>query len=65
MTPRIRALVGKEFLDLARNRMVLMPVVLVTLLALALPLGIAIAVPALTGHRLGDDADLWRVSAAA
>jgi ABC-2 type transport system permease protein len=65
MTPRIRALVGKEFLDLARNRMALMPVVLVTLLALVLPLGIAVAVPTITGHRLGDDADLLKVSAAA
>jgi ABC-2 type transport system permease protein len=64
MSDRIRALLAKEFLDLARNRMVLLPVVIVTLLALALPFGIAIAVPAMTGHGLGEDADLLRVSAA-
>jgi ABC-2 type transport system permease protein len=60
---RIRALVDKEFLDLSRNRMVLLPVAIVTLLALVLPFGIAIAVPALTGHLLADDQDLVRVSA--
>lgn len=65
MIERIRALLGKEFLDLARNRMALLPVVIVTLLALGLPFGIAIGVPAMTGHRLGDDADLLKVSASA
>jgi ABC-2 type transport system permease protein len=59
---RVRALLGKEFLDLARNRTALVPVVIVTVLSLALPFGIAIAVPALSGHPLGDDADLVRVS---
>jgi ABC-2 type transport system permease protein len=59
---RVRALIAKEFLDLARNRTALVPVVLVTVLSLALPFGIAIIVPALTGHPLGDDADLVRVS---
>jgi ABC-2 type transport system permease protein len=61
---RIRALIGKEFLDLSRNRMVLLPVAIVTLLALALPFGIAIVIPAATGHPLGDDHDLLKVSAA-
>lgn len=59
---RVRALLEKEFLDLARNRTALVPVVIVTVLSLVLPFGIAIAVPALTGHPLGDDADLVRVS---
>jgi ABC-2 type transport system permease protein len=59
---RIRTLIAKEFLDLSRNRMALLPVAIVTLLSLALPFGIAIAVPALTGRALGDDADLVRVS---
>jgi len=62
---RIRTLLGKEFLDLARNKTALVPVVIVTLMSLALPFGIAVAVPALTGRGLGEDADLVRVSAAA
>jgi|SRR4051794_18846247 len=61
-TTRVRTLVAKEFLDLSRNRMVLLPVAVVTVLALALPFGIAIAVPAFTGHPLGEDTDLQRVS---
>jgi len=62
---RIRTLLGKEFLDLARNKTALVPVVIVTLMSLALPFGIAVMVPALTGRGLGEDADLVRVSAAA
>jgi ABC-2 type transport system permease protein len=58
----ISALVRKEFVDLARNRTVLAPVVLVTLLALVLPFGVAIAIPAVTGHALAEDADLVHVS---
>src|SRR5690349_16509425 len=61
---RIRALLGKEFLDLSRNRMVLLPVAIVTVIALALPFGIAILVPAMTGHPIGEDHDLLRVSEA-
>jgi ABC-2 type transport system permease protein len=38
------------------------PVVIVTVLSLVLPFGIAIVVPAVSGQRLGDDADLVRVS---
>ena len=64
MSDRVRALLSKEFLDLARNRMALLPVAIVTLLALVLPFGIAIAIPAMTGHGLGEDADLLKVSAA-
>src|SRR2546423_8161021 len=62
---RIPTLLGKEFLDLARNRTALLPVVIVTLLSLALPFAIAVAIPAITGRGLGDDADLVKVSAAA
>ena len=65
MTDRVRALLSKEFLDLARNRMALLPVAIVTVLALLLPFGIAIGIPAMTGHGLGEDADLLKVSAAA
>jgi ABC-2 type transport system permease protein len=60
---RIRTLVTKEFLDLARNRAALVPVLIVTVMSLVLPFGIAVAVPALTGRGLGTDADLVKVSA--
>jgi ABC-2 type transport system permease protein len=62
---RIRTLITKEFLDLARNRAALVPVVLVTAMSLALPFGIVVVVPLLTGRGLGHDADLVQVSAAA
>jgi len=62
---RIRTLITKEFLDIARNRAALLPVLLVTVMSLVLPFGIAILVPAMTGRGLGDDADLVNVSAAA
>ena len=61
---RIRALLAKEFLDLARNRTALVPVIIVTAVALLLPFGITVAIPALTGHGLGDDLGLVKVSTA-
>ena len=62
---RVRTLITKEFLDLARNRTVLLPVVLVTAMSLALPFGIAVGIPFLTGRGLGHDMDLVNVSAVA
>jgi ABC-2 type transport system permease protein len=59
---RIRALLRKEFLDIARNRGALVPVAIVTLLSLALPFAIVIGVPLLTGEPLSGDADLVRAS---
>ena len=61
---RIRTLIEKEFIDIARNRSALVPVVLVTALSLVLPFGVAIAVPAMTGRGLGNDADLVKISSA-
>ena len=60
---RLRTLITKEFLDLSRNRAALLPVVLVTIMSLVLPFGIAILVPAMTGRGLGEDADLVRSAA--
>jgi len=60
---RIRTLIDKEILDLSRNLLALLPVVIVTVLALALPFVIAITVPSLTGHPIGEDTDLLKVSA--
>jgi ABC-2 type transport system permease protein len=62
---RIRALLAKEFLDIARNRAALVPVAIVTLISLALPFVLVVAIPALTGEPLAYDADLVRVSAVA
>jgi ABC-2 type transport system permease protein len=59
---RVSALFGKELLDLVRNRAALLPFLTVTAIALALPFTIAIVVPAVSGERLGADADLVRVS---
>ncbi len=60
---RIRALLAKECLDIARNRTVLVPVALVTLVSLAIPFIVIVAVPALTGHGLGEDAALAEIGA--
>lgn len=62
---RVQALFAKEMIDISRNRSALLPVVVVTLVSLALPFGIAVGIPSLTGHPLGEDADLVRVSAEA
>src|SRR5439155_22556925 len=59
---RIRALVDKEFLDLWRNRMVLLPVVLVTIVTLATAFGIALVLPMMTGHALSEDTELSTLS---
>ena len=59
---RVRALIAKEILDLRRNRAALVPVVIVTIMSLALPFAIVIAIPMLTGQPLGHDLDLVRVS---
>jgi ABC-2 type transport system permease protein len=61
---RVRTLIGKELLDLRRNRAALAPVVLVTALVLMLPFGIAIGIPLMTGQRLGQDADLVKLGLA-
>jgi ABC-2 type transport system permease protein len=60
---RVRALLSREWRDLSRHFTTLLPVVLVTLLSLAMPFGIAVIVPLLTGKGLGEDADLVKVSA--
>jgi ABC-2 type transport system permease protein len=59
---RVRALLRKEFLELARNRSVLLPVVFITIMTLVIAFGVAIALPAMTGQPLGEDSDLLRLS---
>jgi len=58
----VRVLIKKELLDIARNKSALLPVALVTAISLALPFAIALIVPIVTGHHLGADADLVKVS---
>jgi ABC-2 type transport system permease protein len=64
MSRRFVTLLRKEILDLVRNRVALVPIVIVALIALALPFTIAIVVPRMTGQPLADDADLLNVSRA-
>lgn len=59
---RLRALLQKELLDVSRNRAVLLPVAIAALVFLVLPFVVAILIPAVTGHSLGDDAELASVS---
>jgi ABC-2 type transport system permease protein len=62
---RIRAILAKEFLDIARNRGALVPVAIVTLLSLALPFVLVLGIPRMTGEPLASDVDLIHVSAVA
>ena len=59
---RVRALIGKELLDLRRNRAALAPVVIVVVMSLVLPFLIVIGIPLLTGESLGREPDLVKVS---
>jgi ABC-2 type transport system permease protein len=61
---RLRALLNKELLDVARNRVVLVPVIIAAVVFLLLPFVIAIVIPAATGRPLGTDRALERVSLA-
>jgi ABC-2 type transport system permease protein len=59
----LAVLFAKELRDLSRNRAALLPVAIVTLFVVALPFGITILIPALTGEALSSDTDFVRVSA--
>jgi ABC-2 type transport system permease protein len=54
---RVGAIVVKELAELRRNRSALLPVVLISGLAVVLPFFIAVAVPALVGEPLSGDSD--------
>jgi ABC-2 type transport system permease protein len=64
-TSRLSALLVKELYDVSRNRAALLPVALVSAMALVLPLAIVIGIPAVTDSPLSDDADLARLSVSA
>ena len=58
----VGGLLRKELLDVSRNRGALLPVVLVTAIALVVPFVVTIVVPAAIGQRLSADTDLVRIS---
>ena len=60
---RLRALLSKELLDVRRNPVTLLPVLLVTFLAFLIPFLVIVVIPAVTGLRIGDEPDLVRLSA--
>ena len=55
---RTLALLGKELADLRQNLTIFLPAMLVTVVAILLPVLIAIVVPAVTGERLSDSGDM-------
>jgi ABC-2 type transport system permease protein len=59
------AVVRKEIVDLIRNRAALLPIAISMVAFVALPLFVAVVLPAFSGEPLGDDADLAKVSLAA
>jgi ABC-2 type transport system permease protein len=52
---RIRAMLRKELLDLARNRAALLPVVITTIVSLLIPFFVIVMLPAMTGRSLAGD----------
>ena len=55
---RTLALTGKELADVRQNLTIFLPAVLVTVVAILLPLLVAVVIPAVTGERLSDSGDL-------
>jgi ABC-2 type transport system permease protein len=55
---RTLALLGKELADLRQNLALFMPAMLVTLIAVLIPVFVGVIVPAVTGERLSESADL-------
>ncbi len=55
---RSLALLGKELADLRQNLAIFVPALVVTVIAIFIPVMIAVIVPAVTGERLSDSGDL-------
>ena len=55
---RALALLGKELADLRQNLAIFVPSVIVTVVAVFMPVMVAVIVPAVTGERLSDSGDL-------
>jgi ABC-2 type transport system permease protein len=60
-TTRITAILVKELAELRRNRMALVPVVLLALLSVGLPFLIALVIPVIAGEPLASDPEFTRV----
>jgi len=63
MNQRIRALLQKELIEVARHKSSLLPIVLVGVYCLLLPFVLTIVLPRVTGDRLGEDPDFVNVAA--
>ena len=59
-TSRIAAILVKEVAELRRNRMALVPVVLLAIFSIALPFLIALVIPIIAGEPLSSDAEFTR-----
>jgi ABC-2 type transport system permease protein len=55
---RVIALLGKELIDLRQNLAIFLPAAIVTVVAVLIPVFVAVIVPAVTGERLSDSGDL-------
>jgi ABC-2 type transport system permease protein len=55
---RALALLGKELADLRQSLAIFVPAVIVTVIAILMPVIVAVIVPAVTGERLSDSGDL-------
>ena len=55
---RVLALLSKEILDLRQNLAIFLPAMIVTVVAILIPVFVAVIVPAVTGERLSDSGDL-------
>ncbi len=62
---RVLAMISKELRELRRNRMAFMPVIIMAVVALAIPFVITFGVPMLTGQSLSSDANFARAVATA
>ena len=55
---RALALLGKELADLRQNLAIFIPALIVTVVAILMPVMVAVIVPAVSGERLSDSSDL-------
>ena len=55
---RTFALLGKELADLRQNLAIFLPALIVTVVAIFMPVMVAVIVPAVTGERLSDSGDI-------
>ena len=54
---RVAALVGKELADQRQNPMLFLPVIIVAVVAILMPIVVAVVIPAVAGEKLSDSSD--------